>query len=90
MQTYLRGKGHIFCIGSSDRAFVLFTFSLFLLEALCFRLVVCNIEVQMSVSEERVICFRTGGSDCAICASFDVNLSFAVDNNWGSNLPPNH
>ena len=44
----------------------------------------CNIEVQMSVSEERVIFFRTGGSDCAICASFDVNLSFAVDNNWGS------
>merc|ERR1712151_1329088 len=49
-------------------------------EALCFRLVVFNIEVHMRVSEERVTSSHTGGSDCAICVSFGLcSLSFVLE-----------
>jgi len=37
-------------------------------------LVYFNVEVQMCVSEERVISSRTGGSDCAFLITFDGNL----------------
>jgi len=46
-----------------------------------------NVEVQMCVSEERVISSRTGGSDCAFLITFDGNLFFCRYSKRGLTCP---